>query len=443
MTDSGAPLGDAAFAALMAPLGPFEPAPWLAVGLSGGRDSLALALLLQRWTAAHGGRVSALIVDHGLRKGSGKEARGVARQATALGLEPAVLRWRGPKPEANLQAEARRARHALLQEWCAKRGILHLALGHQRDDQAETLLLNLARGSGLDGLAAMAPLVELPALRVLRPLLSVPRVSLEARLAAEGLAWVEDPSNRDPRFGRVQLRDALEAMAGPELAQRRLAAAAGNLARARAALDAGVVALLARAARLADDGSLRLDHAALAAAPEEISLRALARALATVGGSDYPPRFERLERLHGRLLAAGFRGATLGGCRLELRRGDSLLIAREAGKAERLTLSPGAEGHWDGRFRYRLGRPRRASGTLELGPLGSVGWRALGLEGPRRPASIRAGLPAFRDAAGLVAVPQLGFYRDPESRSLIREYRFAPRRPLTGPDVSASIRPDP
>ena len=441
-SEHATPLSDAEFDSLMAGLEPFEPAPWLALGLSGGSDSLALACLLRAWARARGGRVTALVVDHGLRRESRAEARAVARQAADMDLEAVVLTWSGDKPEANVQAAARDARHALLRDWCAKRGVLHLALGHQRDDQAETLLLNLARGSGLDGLAAMAPLVETPQVRVLRPLLAVPRARLQARTRTENLDWLEDPSNRDPRFDRVRLRAALADLAGEDLIDRRLAATAGQLGRARAAVEAAVAGLLARAAELRCDGSLRLDLAILAEAPEEVALRALARVLTTVGGADYPPRFERLERLHRRLAAADFGGATLGGCRLGPRRGVISLVTREAAKAERLTLAPGAQGLWDGRFAYRLGKPRAGGRVLELGPLGNE-WRGLGLEGPKAPVGIRASLPAFRDADGLAAVPQLGFYRDDALRRLIHTCAFAPRRPLTSAPFTGADRPNP
>lgn len=438
MTTSGAQLSDAEFESLMAALGPFESAPWIAVGLSGGSDSLALACLLRAWVTPRAGRVTALIVDHGLRPESQREARAVGRQAKELGLEPVVLSWRGAKPATNVQAEARAARYDLMRDWCARKGVLHLALGHQQDDQAETLLLNLSRGSGLDGLSAMAPLVETPALRLLRPLLSVPRARLRARLAADSLDWIEDPSNRDPRFGRVRLRAALDDLAGAGLAEQRLADAAGNLGRARAAIEVAVARLLARAADLRDDGSLRLDVESLAAAPEEVSLRALARVLTTVGGSDYPPRFERLEALHRRLLDQGFSGATLGGCRLGPGREARILVTREAAKAAKIALKPGTKGRWDGRFRYRLGRSGKAGRSLEVAPLGAAGWRALGLEEAKPAASIRAALPAFRDSAGLMAVPQLGFYRDSEAKTLIKKCVFAPRRPLTSAEFTVA-----
>ncbi len=139
----------------MATLGPFEATPALAVAVSGGPDSLALAMLAKAWSDARGGSLVALTVDHGLRPESTGEARQVGRWLKKRGIPQRILRWDGPKPGSALQAEARSARYALLTGWCRARGILHLLLGHQREDQAETVLMRLERGSGPDGLAAM------------------------------------------------------------------------------------------------------------------------------------------------------------------------------------------------------------------------------------------------------------------------------------------------
>nr|WP_083901585.1 tRNA lysidine(34) synthetase TilS [Azospirillum sp. B4] len=137
----GTAVDDALFARLMAPLGPFETAPVLAVGVSGGRDSLALTLLAHRWAQARGGRIQAFTVDHALRPESAAEAAQVARWLAARGIDHAILTWEGPKPATGLQAAARQARYALLAAACRERGILHLCLAHHREDQAETVAL--------------------------------------------------------------------------------------------------------------------------------------------------------------------------------------------------------------------------------------------------------------------------------------------------------------
>jgi tRNA(Ile)-lysidine synthase len=417
----------------MAPLGPFEPKPTLAAAVSGGADSLALAVLLHGWARRRGGRGVALVVDHGLRRGSGAEARRVAGQLGGLGLQAQVLPWRGPKPEADVQATARAARYRLLSGWCARHAVLHLALGHHLDDQAETLLLRLGRGSGLDGLACMAPVVELPDLRLLRPLLAVPRAALEATLRARGIDWLKDPANRDPAHARVRLRRLAPALAREGLSAGRLAGTAAHLARARAALEEATAEVLARAAVPDPAGFAWLDPGPWAAAPHEVRLRALARLLACVGGAAYTPRLRSLERLEARLLSGLARGVTLGGCRVLPRRGR-LLVAREAKAAPRVAAPPGRKLVWDGRFEVRLARGRAAR-DLTLGPLGEAGWAAAAAADPALrdlplPPAARLGLPALFDRRGLLEAPLLGFVRRGGGRTRLTTCHFAPQNSL-------------
>jgi tRNA(Ile)-lysidine synthase len=430
------PLEAEEFAGLMAPLAPFEPDPRIAVAVSGGADSLALVVLLHDWASARGGTVSALTVDHGLRPESAAEAGFVARTLAPLGLQHRILRWRDAKPGSNVQAVARRARYDLLLRWGAARGLLHLALGHHLDDQGETLLLRLGRGSGLEGLAAMAPVVELPGLRLLRPLLGVPKARLEATLSARGLAWIEDPSNRDPTQARARLRLLMPRLAKEGLTPARLAATAGHLGRARAALDLAVGRLLVRAVAVHPAGFARLESGPLLAAPEEIGLRALARVLMTVGGAEYTPRLERLQRLYGRIGAGLARGATLGGCRIVRRRGR-LLVVRETAAVPEVPVRPGERLRWDGRFEVSV--HRRAGdrgGALRLGALGTAGWAearaaAPDLRATPIPAPARPALPALRDAEGLLAVPYLGYERRDSAGFGLKSCRFRPASGLT------------
>src|SRR5438445_7778340 len=140
----------------MAPFGPFEASPVVAVAVSGGRDSLALALLAQDWTRARGGSVIGLVVDHGLRAEAAAEAAATLCVLSQQGIDGAILHWSGVKPSSGLQEAARVARYRLLRDECRRRGILHLLLGHHADDQAETVAMRAARRSGPDGLAGMA-----------------------------------------------------------------------------------------------------------------------------------------------------------------------------------------------------------------------------------------------------------------------------------------------
>jgi tRNA(Ile)-lysidine synthase len=161
---------------------PFEPAPHIAVAVSGGADSMALALLAARWARQREGRVTGLIVDHGLRPNSAAEAKRVANWLGRRQIDHRILTWRGTKPETGVQTVAREARYGLLIDWCRRHGVLHLLVAHQLEDQAETVVLRLERGSGVDGLAAMPAAIETPWVRILRPLLALTRAELRAFL---------------------------------------------------------------------------------------------------------------------------------------------------------------------------------------------------------------------------------------------------------------------
>ncbi len=262
----------------------------------------------------------ALIVDHGLRKGSAGDARKAARWARDVGLAAHVLAWKGKKPKSDVEAAARTARYALMGAWCRKHGIAHLYLAHTLEDQAETFLLRLARGSGLDGLSAMRPVAPCPAagfdeLTLVRPLLGTRRQVLREHLAARGQGWLEDPMNADPRYARVRIRKALPELAELGLTPARIAAAATHLSRARDALSSDMRAWLRTGCKMGERSAL-VDGNGLARLPEETGLRALAHILGQVSGQAYRPRFARLERLYGEICAGLTAARTLQGCRV-------------------------------------------------------------------------------------------------------------------------------
>jgi tRNA(Ile)-lysidine synthase len=398
---------------------------------------LALCLLAERWARARGGRVTALIVDHGLRPESGAEAREVAAWLDRRGIGHRTLVWQGPKPATGIQAAAREARYALLADWCRDVGVLHLLLGHHRDDQVETLMLRAARRSGPDGLAGMAPVREIAGLRLLRPLLAVPKERLRATLRAAGQAWIEDPSNRAPRFARARLRQrpAVPPSVG-----------ADAYAEARTALDRRTAAWLAAVARIDPAGFVVWPREALAQAPPEVARRALQQALAAVGGGAYAPRSVRLERLLEMLLAApACPGRTLAGCRI-LAWGDDLLICREpAAIAPPLLLSPNVWHHWDRRFLVRWQESGAAGPPPIVRALGADGWReckTLASDGARRglPGPVRAGLASVWRDGRLVAVAGLGPVGTAAERHAIM-LRSRPRRPLAGAPFGALLAP--
>ena len=297
--------------------------PWpAAVAVSGGADSLALCWLLAHWAKQEGLAAPVVLsVDHGLGAGSAEIAQAVIAQAGQWQLNAHVLSWEGAKPLHNLEAAARDARYQLLGGWCLRHAIKGLYIGHTLEDQAETLLLRLGRGSGVDGLCAMSslgplPLGGFPGLDLVRPLLALPRAPLRALLQALAIPWHEDPMNEDPRFSRVRIRNAWPALIAAGLAPERLVLAASHLRRARSALQNAAEAFVASHCSF-DDGDAQLDREALAALPEEIGLRALAQVLMRVSGKSYKPRFRRLLPLYNSVCSGELgAGRTLMGCRL-------------------------------------------------------------------------------------------------------------------------------
>jgi len=276
------------------------------IAVSGGPDSLALLLLA---TAARPGLIEAATVDHGLRDGSRGEADMVASLCERLGVPHRILPadWAEP-PTANIQAEARTMRYRLLSEWAEERGLPVLATAHHADDQAETLLMRLARGAGVRGLGGTRPRRALTGqVALVRPLLGWRKSELVSIVNAAGIEAADDPSNRDPRHDRSRIRQALERADWADPA--RLAASASALRDADEALDWALAPLIAARIRR-EEGALIIEPFDL---PRELKRRLLAAAFAELAAP--APRGPDLMRA----LAALDRGetVTLSGLKLE------------------------------------------------------------------------------------------------------------------------------
>jgi tRNA(Ile)-lysidine synthase len=315
-------LADFAGAVAAALRRPLAPETRFAVAVSGGADSLGLLLLAAR---AFPGRVTALTVDHGLRAAAAAEAAGVAAKCAEYSVPHETLHWHGAKPRGNVQAAARTARYRLMAQWCAAHDCALLLTAHHADDQAETLLMRLQRGSGIAGLAGIRAARRLaPGVTLLRPLLGVRRADLAAIVAAAGWTPVADPSNADPRFDRTAARAVLAQV--PALDAGRLALTAAALAEAEDALDwAAARAWDGAAAVLADQ--IRLDVAGL---PDELARRLVLRAIATLNPAA-APHGPAVSALLARLAAGGT--ATLAGIRV--RGGDWWQFSRAPPRRKR------------------------------------------------------------------------------------------------------------
>ena len=338
--------------------------------MSGGADSLCLALLAARWAAARGIATRGLIVDHGLRPAAATEAEITRGLLSAHAIDAVILKLRGLAQGPALAERARAARYAALAAACREAGLVDLLVGHHAGDQAETVLMRRRAGSGPDGRAGMAALAESDDLRLLRPLLGIDPARLRCTLRALGIGWVEDPSNRDARALRTHLRRELADDPGLAADLRAEAQAAGVL---RSARDRAQAELLAAAAMLRPEGFALLP-------PALLPPRALAALLRTVAGAAHAPPAASVEAL-----ARAPRPATLGGARLlpAGRLAAGWLLVREASQVQG-PVPAGAL--WDRRFRLKGHAPEGAI--------------IAAIPHPGLPASVGAVMPALRDVAG-------------------------------------------
>lgn len=306
----------------------------LLVAVSGGPDSIALLGLLNAWARRGGYPLPhAATVDHGLRPEAADEAAAVADFCRTLGVPHAILRWQGEKPETGIQASARRARYALLKDEADRLGGAAVVTAHTLDDQAETMLMRMAHGSGPGGLSGMRPNATRHGLWLHRPLLPVAKARLIATAKARSWPFIADPSNRDGRFERVRWRALMPRLAEEGLTAARLSALAARLGRMDHALDRRAQALLPMLVSKSG-GALRIDFETLAEEPEEIVLRVLAATLAQLAADTTElRRLARLEACVSALLDAARdrrrEARTLAGCRLVLAGDGRLTITRE------------------------------------------------------------------------------------------------------------------
>ncbi len=391
----------------------------VALAVSGGPDSMALLLLVDRWRRARlrqehrAPDLTIFAIDHGLRPAAMDECQFVADKAKALGYDAHILRWEGEVPSTRIQEMAREIRYQLLAEACHLRNIKTVMTAHHLDDQAETVLMRLARGSGVDGLCAIAVQSRRYGLGLLRPLLEFEKAELLALLKENDWDYMTDPSNKDSRFERVRLRERSAELKKLGLTAKMIGLSARRLRRAKTALNETSDEFLNSHAFISDYGTARIDQLALFDAPDEIAIRALSKVLRVCGGSQDVPNMARLETLIGRLKADFSTNRTLAGCRL-IAKGDFWLVAREAGRITELEkpIVPGGCMFWDNR--YIVCADKKASARITAAPLGE-GSDLKGLVEESLlqnfPKDALPSLLTLRNKGKIIAVPAFDFWR--------------------------------
>jgi len=371
----------------------------LGIAVSGGGDSTALLHCLSEWGKTTGIDLHAITVDHGLRESATEEIRNVAGLCQSLEIPHDVRHWTGWNGEGNLQDAARRARYGLMAEWAAENEILDITLGHTLDDQAETVLMRLARGSGVDGLSGMAASRSAHGIRWLRPLLGIRRADLRDYLRENNVTWSEDPSNEDSKFDRIKTRTALKTLETLGITSERLADTAIRMTSARQVLDQSTHAAAQDIAKITA-GAVHLQLDGLFHLPAETRRRLLVHSLSWVASADYPPRHAALRELQIALTAQ--KTTTLHGCLIS---SDShrCLITRELSAVSHLAVAP--DQIWDNR--WRMSGPAEAGHMIRV--LGESGlkscpeWRETGLE-----RAVILASPAVWKNEKLIAAPVAG-----------------------------------
>lgn len=332
----------------------------LAIALSGGADSMALTLLADQWARAHGGRIVALTVDHGLRPESRREAEKVAAWMRERDITHRILTPPPSDSSSNVQENARQRRYDALADFCREHDILHCLLAHHAGDQRETVELHTTRGSTADGGTGMAAVRNYCGVRFLRPLLTSERTELEDFLCRNGSDWVRDPSNENTAFARVRTRAAL---AEDKTSHTARDAQAASEAVARIMRDEALAEAAAHCVTLHPLGFVQIDYAAWHALEPTLGAQLLADCLRTIGGHTRRPRRHETEWL-ATALREPFHKRTLHHCEIAVSDGH-IHIARELARVEApLTLQNAGEAMWDRRFRVHYTIPPESSLTL-------------------------------------------------------------------------------
>lgn len=337
-------------AELFAPLGDIA---HIAVAVSGGADSLALMVLASRWAKAQTPEVTVTVysVDHGLRSASAEDVAIVVRAATELRIRHRALTWQGDKPATGIQAAARAARYRLIGDAMRADGAKILLTAHHARDQAETVLMRMAHGSGLKGLGGMTDFADVEGVKVFRPLLTVAPEDLAVLVQTSGFEPAIDPSNSDRTYERVRWRQVSPALDALGLDADRLGVLARRMQSADAALERVTMKALQRVAAVDDFGSVRINCTPFAAEPAEVRVRMIRQVLCEVGGAQKPFALQAIEDLVAKLSNALLKKTSLHGC-LVARRDNFIRISREPA---RVSISPQQIGarqnlEWDTRF---------------------------------------------------------------------------------------------
>lgn len=427
----GDPVSDSEFAAVMLP---FQDRTPIAVAVSGGADSMALLYLLHRWSLVNKVALNALTVDHKLRSGSTAEAKQVGSWCAEMGVAHEILTWSDEKPTRRIQEVARRERYALLQNWCTRMGVAHLFVGHNRNDQAETFLLRMSRGSGPEGLSGMPLVNQRDMISVIRPLLNIERLRLEMTLRLAGRGWIDDPGNADDRFARVRVRHKVELLEGHGISVAAVAKTARICGKWRQKRECDMSAVASRSVTLYPEGFADIDRQELTKADYDTVLAVVSALLKLIGGRDFAPKRSRQAPLCRALVDPSKNFVcTLGNCFIAAE-GNRIRLWREFGTiSDEASLDGPSPVVWDGRFLVYFD-PSKAPNEAFIGALGRAGWEEIagdvGAKFRRIPGPVRYGFPAIWREKVILQVWHLDYRSKVLCDNIVENAVFRVRTPI-------------
>ncbi|MFL2933868.1 MAG: tRNA lysidine(34) synthetase TilS [Thalassobaculaceae bacterium] len=424
------PVGHQEFESLIANCGATINKSHLAVGVSGGADSMALCILAARWGRSNNVLVTALVVDHGLRESSSSEAVVVASWLKRLEIPFKILTIEKSKPTTGVQEKARRWRFLAFDNWCRSNGVGAVLLGHTLDDQIETLFMRIDADTGPDGLSGMLNYTRVRGLIVVRPLLSVTKKRLIATCNHHNQRWINDPSNLDERFTRVFWRNLKPKIGLKSRSIQRFSSVMGNL---RSVIDHYCRDFIKCSGGVSSFGLIWFQASDFDKLPPYFSELMIGRILRSIGGASKPIKRRKIANLCRNLIDNSALTETLGGCIVQKLEKGRILIYREYAKCPAPNTCPhGITSRWDNRFEITLSGGQ----SVIIEALGHRGWRQVTKDKnisehfsilKQVPFKARLSLPVVRHLDGGLSIPHFTGVNDVKvcsaACSVVAEFR--------------------
>ena len=386
----------------------------VAVGVSGGVDSLALCLLAHTWGEQNDVKLTALTVDHGLRKESAREAAQVKSWLTERGIPHVTLVLDQPFPRYGIQAFARKWRFQLLGDWCRINLVDVVMLAHTIEDQMETICMRILADSGSEGLSGMRRNTVVGGLRILRPLLKISKGRLVATCRTLNQDWVVDPSNQDTTYSRVKIRQLMPYIEKTGLESNKMIRLASAMEKLRNAFDNFSASFIKNNGGILKTGIAWINVSSFEKMPTKFKELLLLRLLVTIGGASWPSSKKKINRLLDSLKKEKVTRSTLGGCVIDKTILGKIWIYREIKRrCLSVVIMPGEKRRWDNRFEVFQNFDRK----LILEPLGEQGWRTIKRKGRSgfsdifdfsMPFHARITIPVARSLDDSLIIPHFG-----------------------------------